>query len=72
LYVFDNWGKNLSHKKGVVKLQNENIYPKGRADPDNQLSDRWSSTVTVVLSDTSLIAKKEDLIRTLNLRSVVC
>jgi hypothetical protein len=44
LYVFDNWGKNLS-QKDIVKLQLENIYPKDQADPDNQRPDKWCSTV---------------------------
>jgi len=31
--------------KYVVKLQQENVYPKVEADPDNQRPDKWSSTV---------------------------
>jgi len=36
-------------KKDVVQLQQENLYPKGQADPDNWLSgnqrpDNWSYT----------------------------
>jgi len=37
LYVFNNWGNNLSQKY-VVQLQKENVYPKDQADPDNQRS----------------------------------
>jgi hypothetical protein len=29
----------------AVQLQYENVYPKGQADPDNQLPDKWNSIV---------------------------
>jgi hypothetical protein len=38
-WQFENWGKNLRHKKDVVQLQLENVYLKGQADPDNWLSE---------------------------------
>jgi hypothetical protein len=50
LYVFDNWGKNLSHKK-IEYSWSKQMFT-GRAEPiriiggpDNQRSYKWSSTV---------------------------
>jgi hypothetical protein len=35
LGVFDSGGTYLSHKKYIVQLQQENVYPKGQDDPVN-------------------------------------
>ena len=40
--MFDKLGKNLSCKNTYY----ENVYPKGLADPDNQLRDKWDSTAS--------------------------
>jgi hypothetical protein len=51
LYAFDNWGKNLSHKKmWYVQLLYKMFTRRAKSiriigDPDNQLPDKWSSTV---------------------------
>ena len=34
-HIFDKWEEILNHKKGAVKLQHENIYPKILADRHN-------------------------------------
>ena len=38
-------GREIQPHKNEVHLQQENVYHKGQADPDNQLPDKWSSTV---------------------------
>jgi hypothetical protein len=44
-YVFEKWGKILSHEKDILQLQYDNVNRKGQADPHNQRPDKWSSTV---------------------------
>jgi hypothetical protein len=44
IYVFDNWGKNLSHRK--MRYNHSNVYAKGQQDLDNQHPDKWNSIIT--------------------------
>jgi hypothetical protein len=44
-YMYLTTGGKIKNKKGIVKLQSENVYPKGQSDPDNQRPDKWCSTV---------------------------
>ena len=50
LYVFENWGENLSHNKMKYNYSKNMFTLKAKpyrlfGDPDNQLPDKWSSTV---------------------------
>jgi hypothetical protein len=38
-------GEKCKPLKYVVQLEYENVYRKGQADPDNQRTDKWNSTV---------------------------
>jgi len=49
LYVFGNWGETSKPCKDIVQLLYENVYPKGKADPDNQRTEDWDYTVPVTL-----------------------
>ena len=54
LYVFDSWGKYLSHKKDVAKCSRKMFTGRVKTiriigDPDSQLADKWSSTVQLLL-----------------------
>jgi hypothetical protein len=53
LYVFDNWGKNLSHAKVQFNYSKKMFNGKAKlirliGDPDEQLPNNWSSAVISV------------------------
>jgi len=49
LYVFDNWEQNIGHKKKRYNYSKKIFIGIAKSmrmigDPDNQLTDKWSST----------------------------
>jgi hypothetical protein len=43
-YMYLTFRGKIKPRIGIAQLQEENVYPKGQGDPDNQLPDKWSST----------------------------